>query len=164
MLPQFEIHHRHGSHVVSHAAPYSHQHRRRALFSKALQSFVVLLVLLPLLYIASDRISSINPPAARGSGWSNRRALAKGSADSHTFPAARLQNLVLVAGHAVYTGAASMGRPCALHGSKVPLALRASQALTSPLPTKSHPGFSRPTKRSPVRETYCVILQKNVTS
>ena len=105
MLPihSGDVHHRNPAHSIggatatvgrlfSHAKPGSRQNSCQI----AVQVVVVICVLLPLLYLFSDQGGS----SSSGKGWGSRKDLK----DVPSYPAAHLRNLVLVAGHAVYTG------------------------------------------------------------
>ncbi|GAX80190.1 hypothetical protein CEUSTIGMA_g7628.t1 [Chlamydomonas eustigma] len=73
----------------------------RGRFSTAAQIFLIVCVLFPLIYLVSDRVSLPKALPTSTSNWRNRKAMISSIAQ---FPAAHLKNLVLVAGHAVYTG------------------------------------------------------------
>ena len=115
MLPVYTVsdgvHHRHHQSGVTASGVYRYFSGRRSDGGSspraagrrgrcqiAIQVIVVCCVLFPLLFLLSDRVVM---PASRGQGrWSNRKALMD---PVPIFPAAHLRNLVLVAGHAVYT-------------------------------------------------------------
>ena len=114
MLP---VHQRHGPATLSnggmgapaHAMRYPGMRggRRRMLLNVAKGALIVC-VLLPLWFLASDRIGfgssvwSPTAPNAAATGKSGNRKVLEDSVP--TYPNAQLLNLVLVAGHAVYTG------------------------------------------------------------
>ena len=89
MLP---VHHRGTNNVGLHFSPKIGA-RHGGL---AIQVAVICFVLLPLLFLLYDTSGF----GSRQKKWNNRKALM----DKQAYPAAHLENLVLVAGHAVYTG------------------------------------------------------------
>jgi hypothetical protein len=88
MLP---LHHPHGSPRVFDVVT-----SRSRWWKTIIKGTIIVCVLLPLYLLATDRVTAWG----EGQSFASRKMMR----DLSSFPAAHLKNLVLVAGHAVYTG------------------------------------------------------------